>query len=535
METNKEDKKSNTSQTPTVKWTDKAIFNLTWPKSKGSPTKRTRVRVKLEGNPGAHLRGVYINWQPITNKKSVYLDYKLKGEKKNGTMVLGELIPKVKATQYYTNKLIDLSNSHKDGDGHWISNPNEKKVSKQFILKTQRKTIREVIRMIVEAQFPRKNAVGFIDYQTARSYARILMGYNQRFQHLSFTNNTKGWGQVKLITDKKIKTYGDLWKTYQPGENIETNKWRNRKDEISVYDSDLGGLEIDDLTSGIIERFIHQKDRTEGVRLNILKAFQCLWGFAHRKRLMGDTSPLDPTRRKYGGVTIVQDETTNTKNTQYNDLAFTLDQVRRIEKELVSYGKKKPFIAEVLQWILYTGMRKSDACKLKWENIHNFNDRKKAYIIHKREDQKGRASKKTKDEKFPITFLMRRVIVQRKKYPKYQWIPFLFPSGQINWDKVNDPINYPDHKYSDECRVSERTLNDHFNKVRDKLGIQGSIRTLRKTKDTWGIDKIGEQKMMTVMARKSIEVQRRNYNKPVDERKQKWANEGAQIYQFKNN
>ncbi len=196
METNKEDKKSNTSQTPTVKWTDKAIFNLTWPKSKGSPTKRTRVRVKLEGNPGAHLRGVYINWQPITNKKSVYLDYKLKGEKKNGTMVLGELIPKVKATQYYTNKLIDLSNSHKDGDGHWISNPNEKKVSKQFILKTQRKTIREVIRMIVEAQFPRKNAVGFIDYQTARSYARILMGYNQRFQHLSFLNNTKGWAKL---------------------------------------------------------------------------------------------------------------------------------------------------------------------------------------------------------------------------------------------------------------------------------------------------------------------------------------------------
>jgi hypothetical protein len=41
--------------------------------------------------------------------------------------------------------------------------------------------------------------------------------------------------------------------------------------------------------------------------------------------------------------------------------------------------------------------------------------------------------------------------------------------------------------------------------------------------------------MMFVMDRKSIEVQRRNYNKPKLDKKRKWANEVAEIYRFKRN
>ncbi len=527
METNN-NKKIRSTTVPKVKWSDEAISKLSY---RGS---QQRLRVNIENPP---IKSLYIRWTPKTNKKKLCFNYTFDG--KTERKYLGDFTPEVRGTKYYNKVINQLIDTHKDGDGNWTSDPREKVLSKQYILKSQRKTLRQVIRMYIEAQCPRKNVKGHIDYLTAQSYARVLLGYNERIKKLKFFNNRKGWGQIQLIRDDKIVTWGDFWKTYGPGEKLDDTHWRNPREDRSVYDDDIGAMIIDDLTSGIIERYINDKNAGEGTKLNILNAFQGLWGFAHNKRLMGDTSPLDPTRRKYGGVSLIKDEESNTKNSQYNDESFSLDQLNRIEKEIRLYGKKKPFVAEALLWILYSGHRKSSTCKLKWEDIKNFDDRKKATITLRREDNKNRASKKTIDEVIPITFLLRRVIrrlkVQLKRNPKYRWLPFLFPSGQVNWDKVNDPINHPDHKYSDECRLSERTLNDHWNKIRAITGIQGAIRTLRKSKDTHGIDKLGEVKMMFVMDRKSIEVQRRNYNKPKLDKKRKWANEVAEIYRFKRN
>ena len=73
--------------------------------------------------------------------------------------------------------------------------------------------------------------------------------------------------------------------------------------EVSLYDDPLGSLVIDDLTPGVIYQDIYTKrHRTYGQKNNMLKALQCLWGYANRKNLMGDNPPLDPTRRQYGGV-----------------------------------------------------------------------------------------------------------------------------------------------------------------------------------------------------------------------------------------
>lgn len=527
METNNTQQKR-TRTTPKVKWSDEAISKLSY---RGH---LQRLKVNIENPP---IKNLYIRWTPTTNKKKLCFNYTF--EKKKLRQSLGDFTPGVRGTKYYNKVINQLIDTHKDDDGNWLTDPREKVLSKQYILKSQRKTLRQVIRMYIEAECPRKNVKGNIDCDTAQTYARYLLGYNKRLTKLKFTNNRKGWGQIKLIRDDKMITWGDYWKTYGPGEHLDNSKNRNPREDRSVYDDDIGAMIIDDLTSGIIERYINTKSIGEGTKIKILNTFQGLWGFAHNKRLMGDTSPLDPTRRKYGGVSLLQDEESNTKNSQYNDESFSLDQLNRIEKEIRLYGKKKPFVAEALLWILYSGHRKSSTCKLKWEDIENFDDRENATITLRKEDNKNRASKKTIDEVIPITFLLRRVIrrlkVQLKRNPKYRWLPFLFPSGQVNWDKVNDPINYPGHKYSDECRLSERTLNDHWNKMRAITGIQGAIRTLRKSKDTHGIDKLGEVKMMFVMDRKSIEVQRRNYNKPKLDKKRKWANEVAEIYKFKTN
>jgi hypothetical protein len=138
----------------------------------------------------------------------------------------------------------------------------------------------------------------------------------------------------------------------------------NRDQEMSLYDDPLGSLVVDALTPGVIYRYLHQKDRTYGQKNNILKALQCLWGFANRKNLMRENPPLDPTRRKYGGVVIVKDEVSNFVGSKYNDSSFTIEELNQIHFALYSLRRKYPFQAEALLFMLCTGKRLIETLKI---------------------------------------------------------------------------------------------------------------------------------------------------------------------------
>ena len=55
----------------------------------------------------------------------------------------------------------------------------------------------------------------------------------------------------------------------------------------SLYDSQLGALDIDKLTPKIVQNYCN-KGKTYGARVNTLKAFQYLWRASNKLNLLGD-------------------------------------------------------------------------------------------------------------------------------------------------------------------------------------------------------------------------------------------------------
>ena len=75
-----------------------------------------------------------------------------------------------------------------------------------------------LIEQVVEASYPRKKIKGNISKNSQSDFTRVLLGYNQRTQHLQFTEDNKGWGHTKLKS--KYKTFQDLFKAYPSGRGI---------------------------------------------------------------------------------------------------------------------------------------------------------------------------------------------------------------------------------------------------------------------------------------------------------------------------
>ena len=58
----------------------------------------------------------------------------------------------------------------------------------------------------------------------------------------------------KLVFDSKgIKSWKELWSTYPSGRGIKKGK------EISLYDNKISSTLIDNLTPGIVERYLEEK------------------------------------------------------------------------------------------------------------------------------------------------------------------------------------------------------------------------------------------------------------------------------------
>ncbi len=138
---------------------------------------------------------------------------------------------------------------HQDKKGNWKSNP---KVKPSVALK-----VGQVIEQIVEASYPRKKIKGNISKNSQSDFTRVLLGYNQRTQHLQFTEDNKGWGHTKLKS--KYKTFEDLFKAYPSGKGIINGTKLNPNNETSVYDSWLAEMDIVELEPTDIETYMKRK------------------------------------------------------------------------------------------------------------------------------------------------------------------------------------------------------------------------------------------------------------------------------------
>ena len=216
-----------------------------------------RVTVKFNNVKVPYLTGCHIRYSPLTQKKRFCSKYKHNGRTKR--LKLNEFVLGHYGTLEVSEELLGLYKKYYcQKKGYWRHDPQEQLITQRELEESQELSVREVIKRLVEAQFPRKTKLGRLAKVSQRTHARFLMGYHERFDQLIFDEDEKGCGTIRLKKGLDWKTF---WAKYPP----ENKDPKNSNTEISLYDTNnIGPSIIDHITKGVVAKFLECRDRSPG-------------------------------------------------------------------------------------------------------------------------------------------------------------------------------------------------------------------------------------------------------------------------------
>ena len=502
--------------TTEIDFNDNAINKLRIKEGKRKDFKFKNIKV-------SYLNGLRLRYSPLTQKKVFTLIYKFR--EKSRKLILDEFIYGHYGTLEVSGELMDLYKKYYAKRlGRWKHDPQEQLITQRELEESQELSVREVIKRLIEAQFPRKKKLGKLAMSSQKTYARFLMGYHKRYDQLIFDEDEKGCGTISLKNGLDWKSF---WAKYPP----ENKNPKNSDEEISVYDTNnIGPSIIDHLTKGVIAKYLECRERSPGTKENILDALQCLYSYADNKlKCFGDTPPpVNPTQN----IEILKSDESKYKGSKWNEISFDGDQIAQIDRGLIKLVRKRPFESEALMLNACTPIRPEHLLKLKKSDL------KDGYILFRKEIQKERSLGKVEDKKIyytpEITRALDRLHRQYKRigHEKYRFIPWLFPSSRIDWG------NPKDFKTNNTRRKS---LSGAWRELRKLIKFEGSIKTLRKTYFTQEVElekskgKTTDEAIEVVSkeTHRSPKMIKTRYNKDPETVKMKKAQELSQVLEFK--
>ena len=486
MKENNTDNKPGTKQVPNdisqtstkkfkLKFTDYAIEKYT--SSFGVPSKY-RVYTPFDVSKHTILKGLKLCQFFKTKKKFFVLRYWFNNQYKSIT--IGEFKPGIFGVRGCEDKVYEIARAHQDHKGLWIKDPqttihNEQtKITKAVIEESQKLSINEVIIRLCKANFPKAKREGRLTADSIQKKVKDLIGWNWRTRHLLYLDDRRGHGQVHFKANFHKRTakpddWDDLFKKFPVGHGIIKDKKFNPNNERSVFDSDLGKLVIDELNTGIVKRYIEQRDRSFGKKKNMLDTFKTLWAFAKDNNCFGDIIPQDPTK----DITFKRPEVSRSPGTIYNDRRFTDQEIRLMFNWLTTPEnyERYPFQAEIILLMLITGRRAEETMKIR-----------KTMINYEEEliTLPASITKARKTEYIDITPPVAKVLKQIQshtdgKHKAYRFLDWLFPTTRINKKKLHEDY----YVRSDQCRTKE--IRGCWNAMMKDLNMEGAPKMLRKT------------------------------------------------------
>ena len=477
------------------------------------------VRKNIPFITAGNLKGLHLRFGKA-GSKFFYMIGKVRGSNKTffhkcGEFQLGKY--GVAEVQEYINELVK---THKDRDGYWIKNPNDKSVIDAEVSTSQIHTIRSAIKEICKHNFPRIKLDGSIDKKSIQTYSQYLFGWNKRRDHLVFTEDHEGCGKVELKDDME---WHQLWTLYKPFEHCTDPTDR------SLYDSTIGGLEVNNISVKIVQKWCN-KGVTYGARQNRLKAFQYFYRACGKLDLISAEDKLDPTRIKYGGVKLIQSKKRVANNHRYNNMKFKEDQLERIQKAAKEIRDEHPFQTEAVLFILYSSRRQEESLKLTLDDLYKHNGKQHDRVI----TLPANVTKSREEEYTIITdgiqWVLDSLSYQRAKpkYQKYTHIKWLFPRSRIASDKLGD-VHFC---RSDAART--KNLESVWKKIKAKTGIDGQKKLFRKSLSTIATDTLGSaEKAISLTGHKQTSTLQKHYYKTDIDEQIKYADDVAKVYAFK--
>ena len=489
--------------------------------------KGTRVRVYKSFEGKNAPKGMRICQFEKTKAKYFIIQYWYDG--KSHQLTLGEFYYGKFGAKEALDEYNKIYQSHTNDKGLWIKDPKQtmkdqdNKVYEAEAIKLQKKSIREVIEDIVKDNFPGIQQSGNLVSSSQKSHGLPMYGYNKRTLLMYYSNNNKGHGRIHY---KGNKFYGiaqpenseDLFKKFPSGAGIVTQKrlgkYKNRSNEISLYDHDLSKHLIEHLKAQHIRDYINEKERSYSQRRVIKRMFTYILMYAIEKSYIpGDK--LLPTKN----IKIKRPEKITDKSASWNHQRFTPKQLEDIWNNLVEKRQEKfPFSSMALCLYEVTGIRPQTFLRIKKEYIGKDFIELPPSITKTRKFQKVAITP-------PVRWILNNIDMKLKdpKYQKYSFVPWLFPSTKTKSKDLYD------HEYvlTDGTRLKD--IRGCWNAVMADLGIEGAPKMLRKSwismakivlKDSFKVMFIsGHSKEATIDV---------HYNKSTDEQQKEYADEVAE-------
>jgi len=458
----------------------------------------TSVVIPFNVSKGSHLKGLVLTISKATKRKQFTLRfwYSAKYQKLN----LGDYRAYRNPNDLgftciqVSKKLYEIYNEHTNEKGLYITSPKiADKIKETKITNHQKEvldnlTLRDVILLICEAGFPKFLIDGAsLSKIHLASIFKFLAGYNWRAKHIRFGDDTEGNGIITFKINpsfsrfnnktKAPTSFKDLFKKFPSGKGILTKEQHfNPTGSISLYDDEFSKTMIKDLFNAelgppLIETYLEKYERY-GTKRNCLAAISYLCNFALDKKVI--KHKLNPCKL----VKIKKPLKMIAKNSEYNEVSFKLEDLKKIHKACLEIAPLFPYSAEIIMFIMVTGRRFQECSKIIWDYV-----KEDEGII----EIPRHINKIDVDQFITITDPVKFVLDLLKAIPdkpgmeNFKNIPWCFPSIRAR-DMTKD-------LYSDKTRI--KTIHNAWCLIREKTGIIGTQRSLRKTFSTLAKNTLG--------------------------------------------
>ena len=456
---------------------------------------------RFDVSKGTSLKGLLLRLSKNTEKKFFTMQIWVHNVKRYFT--IGQY-PNIRCKD--VEKIcLELAETHQDHRGLWIKNPiitraNEKRIIEKPDTATPTgKTINEVIEAYCGADgergFLKDYKEGYRTSKSAKNWFRYMAGYNKRQSMVTWYDDDHGGGVVKFLPNLHYRTiapkdWTDLFRKFPPGTGVLKDRvYYNRRSKISytktasknysIYDSNLGKSLIHELKTGDIEAWLRGIS-SQTVKEEYVMVFTTLWIYARKRGWLGTNPGRCPIDKK---TVYIKKEPK--KEDPYKDTAISEPMLNIFFEASEELSERFPFKAELHQFSVLTGIRKTEALKVK----KSFIDWEKMLI----NIPKGISKSKKKDEVLYITpeleIVLRNILDMGKRpgleHYNMKDFPWLFATRKWSADKY----------FNREFRLSQRSRlggDENFVPVlrqlmKDKMNDQElvySFKVLRKTYTT---------------------------------------------------
>ena len=377
--------------------------------------------------------------------------------------------------------MFPIIKEHCDDFGRWIKNPND---TVRFTKVKDSKTIKEVIEAYCKKGFPKMGKEEKYTGNSIRQRACKLIGYNKRVKFLEYDDDEIGDGYVRFRPYRKErkpapKDWTELFTNYPPGQNILTEEHQNKHGVVSIYDSKLGKLKIEELTGQLIINY--RKDfQTFYEKYAIKELFRTLWRFAISEGYIDSTIKPDPTRD-------IQELKPRKKPYKYKLKVFSPTVLKLLLDTAEELSPRFPFQSEGVILMGLTGLRREEAYKLLkndllWKHKITYTKEGKKVETFGKIILRSAITKMDRDEEIDITEPIKNTLknildMGKRTQPKYTYdlsyydaLPWLLGTTEVRVDKLFDK----DYRNSKKTRLKtdKGVWKAIKQEMRKKLGIK---------------------------------------------------------------